>query len=69
MKAIANILGALVLTGLGIAMAHLTSGWIGGQWTIWGCTILVFIGIAGGCGSKPIAIHSLGSSRIRTAPG
>jgi hypothetical protein len=54
MKAIVNVLGALVLTGLGIAMVHLTSGWIGYQWTIWGCAILVFISIVAGIGHTVI---------------
>ena len=45
MGVIVNVLSALVLSGLGVAVAYLTSGWVGYEVTLWGCAVFVLFGI------------------------
>jgi hypothetical protein len=48
MVVVVNIRIALVLSGLGVAMACISSGWIGYEVALWGCAVFVLIGIVFG---------------------
>ena len=67
MVVIVNMLGALVLSGVCVVVAYLSSGWIGLQMTLWGCAVLVLFGVVFGIGHS--ALEGIFIAGLYTAAG